>query len=26
LNAKLSEEHLLPTMVIQDRSSGEIIT
>lgn len=26
LNAKLTEEYLLPTMVVQDRSSGEIIT
>lgn len=26
MNAKLTEEYLLPSMVIQDRSSGEIIT
>lgn len=26
LNAKLAEEHMLPMMVVSDRSSGEIIT
>jgi hypothetical protein len=26
MNAKLSEDHLLPMLIVTDRSSGEIIT